>query len=173
MSDPFEVLDGEHRAIEKVLTALEATARVEPPLAFFQRAVDFITRYADGSHHAKEEEHLFPLLATRGMPLEMGPIGVMLAEHRQGRAHVAAMQQQIADSDLAALRREVQGYAALMRDHIAKEDQVLFPMGRGMLTPEDVDALASAFAAVTEPDGGYAAYEALADDLLREVRAPA
>lgn len=169
MPDPFETLDGEHRIIEKVLTALEATASSDVPVSFYERAIDFIVHFADGCHHAKEEETLFPMLAQRGIPHEMGPIGVMLEEHRAGREYVAAMRELIPGGDLPALGRTARAYAALMRDHIAKEDQVLFPMGRGVLRAEDQAQAAAAFAAVETPSG----YVELAEALLREVSATA
>jgi hemerythrin-like domain-containing protein len=173
MSDPFEMLMAEHRVIEKVLDALEAAAHADISFPFYERAVDFIARFADGCHHAKEEDRLFPLLVERGIPHEHGPIGVMLHEHESGRSHLKAMREMIAARDLDGLRRGGLSYAALMRDHIRKEDEVLFPIGRSILRPEELASLAEGFAAVVPPTGTCAEYEALADALAREVGAPA
>jgi hemerythrin-like domain-containing protein len=164
MKDPIDELMDEHRVIERVLGALEAAARKEVPLAFYERAVDFIANYADGRHHAKEEERLFPLLERKGIPREGGPIGVMCAEHQVGRGHVARMRAFLAAGDRQGLRRESLAYAALLRDHILKEDHVLFPMGRECLTAPEVDRMRSAFAEVSTSKD----YERVADELVAE-----
>ena len=89
---PTEVLSQEHRAIENMLGALEEQIRAAPagqpfPRRFFDEALDFFRNFADGCHHAKEENLLFPRMKERGVPENGGPIGVMLAEHEQGRGH--------------------------------------------------------------------------------------
>lgn len=164
MKDPIQELMDEHRVIERVLGALEAAARKEVPLRFYERAIDFIANYADGRHHGKEEERLFPLLERKGIPREGGPIGVMCAEHEIGRGHVARMRERLAAKDREGLRRESLAYAALLRDHIQKEDHVLFPMGRAHLSDGDLDRMRVAFAEVTTSRD----YERMADELLAE-----
>ena len=166
MRDPFRQLMQEHRVIEKVLGALEAAANLDMPVDFYERAIDFVTGYADGFHHAKEEERLFTYLEERGMARDYGPLGVMLHEHDSGRKHISNMREQAAAGDLAALKNESLAYCALMRDHIAKEDEVLFPMGRAMLTPEEIAEVQAGFDAVPEPDPSREAYEQAAEELV-------
>jgi len=166
MTDPIQVLMDEHRLIEKVLTALELADRREVPFAFYERAADFLANFADGCHHAKEEDRLFPLLEQRGIPREGGPIGVMTYEHEEGRGHIRRLRACAAESDRGGVRREAAAYAALLRAHIQKEDQVLFPMGRSRLTPEDAAAREGAFAEVEQQrDWGT-----VAEELLREAQ---
>ena len=91
-----DVLKDEHRGVERMLAIVEAAGkRLEAGgdvLAdLYLNAVDFFQGFTDGCHHAKEEEKLFPAMEKRGVPREGGPIGVMLAEHEQGRAYVRAM----------------------------------------------------------------------------------
>lgn len=168
MEDPIQILMAEHRVIETVLGALESAANRDVGVSFYERAVDFIATYADALHHGKEEDRLFPKMVERGMPAEQGPIAVMLEEHRIGRAHVAAMRAQIEAVDLEGLKRESLAYAALLRNHIAKEDQVLYPMGRNVLSAQDLEDLTSRFAEVVPPPGGAEAYVQLAADLAAE-----
>lgn len=173
MNDPIRILMDEHRVIETVLGALEAAADKDVGVSFYERAIDFIANYADALHHGKEEDRLFPAMVERGMPSEHGPIGVMLEEHRIGRAHVAAMREHAAAGDVEALRRESLAYAALLRDHIAKEDHVLFPMARNLLSGGGDEELMTRFAEVEEPPGGAASYAALAAELAAEAGATA
>lgn len=134
-----QILMDEHRVIERVLSALQVAAeRVsrgeEMRLAFFLNTALFIKNFADGCHHNKEEGVLFIAMNESGVPSEGGPVGVMLAEHEQGRAFTHEMRdaaQKWEAGDLSARAAMVQnalGYIALLRQHIYKEDNILFPM---------------------------------------------
>ena len=136
---PTEILSGEHRVIEQVLNCLEAIVRQARSAGRLDRqsakdAVAFFRNFADRCHHGKEEAHLFPALEAKGFPRDGGPTGVMLYEHEQGRAHVRGMDENIeaaAAGDPAALERFVEhaeGYVALLREHIYKEDHILFQL---------------------------------------------
>ena len=171
MPDPIDVLMDEHRIIEKVLTAFEQAAHLDLPVTFYEKAVEFIANFADGCHHAKEEERLFPELERKGVPRAGGPIGVMCDEHVLGRAHVARMREMIDADDRDGLRREALEYAALLRGHIAKEDNVLFPLGRAVLDPSELAALETSFERVDCAGECHHKYAALATQLLAEANA--
>lgn len=148
-----EALKHDHRVIEKVLAVLEGLiARSgEAPEEIWRKAIDFIRGFADQCHHLKEEKLLFPALEKRGVPLEGGPIGVMLLEHEEGRAYVRAMADAIArwDEDPGAAKRALvenaRPYLRLLREHIAKEDQILFSMADDVLSGEEQKRLLSEF----------------------------
>ena len=161
---PIDQLTAEHRIIEKVLDALDCAASRDMPLSFYEDAVDFIANFADGCHHAKEEERLFPVLERKGIPREQGPIGVMCSEHVLGRRYVQTMREMIAAKDIEGLRQEALEYVALLRAHIAKEDTILFPMGRNCLDDSDLAELCASFDEVApKPE-----YEQLAEELLAQ-----
>lgn len=143
-TDITRVLVEEHQLILRMISLLEKNA---PETAaeryrnwqFYLDSVDFIRNYADRFHHAKEEDVLFKALVDNGMPRENSPVAAMLMEHDQGRTYVRAMEaaaqqalsgntgvyQTIADNALA--------YAALLRDHIAKEDEILYPLAERVI----------------------------------------
>ena len=152
----IDELKQEHRVIERMLAILEAAAvRVDSgqdlPTEFFPKAVDFIRKFADSCHHGKEEDNLFPSMEKRGVPKETGPIAVMLAEHEQGRAFVKGMDeagQRFITGDKKALKvasDNARGYAKLLRQHIDKEDNILFRMAEQVLTDADHQGLLSKF----------------------------
>lgn len=148
-----EALKHDHRVIEKVLAVLEGLiARSgEAPVEIWRKAIDFIRGFADQCHHLKEEKLLFPALEKRGIPLEGGPIGVMLMEHEEGRAYVRAMADAVArwNEDPGAAKRALvenaRPYLRLLREHIAKEDQILFTMADDVLGAEEQKRLLSEF----------------------------
>jgi hemerythrin-like domain-containing protein len=160
---PTDVLSQEHRVIESRLDRLEqeiaAIQRSGPFVrATFDEALDFFRNFADGCHHAKEEKLLFPRMAARGVPEHGGPIGVMLAEHDQGRSYLRAVRDNLAAAEqgsaeaLRAVSENASGYIALLRQHIMKEDNILFRMAKMVLNPADVAELSSQFAAVEVPE---------------------
>lgn len=173
MRDPIQELMDEHRIIEKVLAALTTAANQEVSLEFYEKAVDFIANFADKCHHGKEEERLFPVLEEKGIPRETGPIGCMCDEHEIGRGHVQRMRELIKGGDLEGLRRESLNYVELLRSHILKEDNILFPMGRGVLSEVELERLRVMFDEVEQGRQSQQHYGSLADELLAEVGLPA
>jgi hemerythrin-like domain-containing protein len=148
-----EVLKEEHRVIEKVLDALERLAKAAETssLAEWDKVIDFARNFADKCHHLKEENLLFPALEERGIPREGGPIGMMLAEHEEGRSYVRAMAAAVASAgkdsidNRQILRETAIAYIRLLRQHIQKEDEVLFQMADEVLTSEEQKTLLREF----------------------------
>ncbi len=118
--------------------------------------ITFIRLYADALHHGKEEDLLFPELVARGMPREAGPIAIMLDEHRQGRAFARAMAESLEAArkgDPEASRTLVNaamGYVNLIRQHILKEDHVLFEVADQMVRGPACRSLCQAYGVVCE-----------------------
>ena len=178
-----QILMEEHRVIERVLAALETGAqRLEQGegirAGFFLDAADFIKGFADGCHHKKEEGVLFKAMVTSGLPAENGPIAVMLADHEQGRAYTRAMRQAAQKLELGdhAARGEIvrsaRGYVSLLRQHIAKEDGVLFPLADRVIPPPAQDRVAEGFEHVEHEETGAGVHEkylALAEALEKEL----
>ncbi len=161
ITSPVEILMQEHRVIETVLDAMEDRladlSSVPFPLEFFQRALEFFSQFADGCHHYKEEDGLFPALAARGMPANSGPIGVMLHEHNIGRSCLQGIRANLnaakdgSGEAIAAVRGFAAAYVEMLRQHIAKEDNILFQMAARMLDDGDNERLLEQFNDETNP----------------------
>jgi hemerythrin-like domain-containing protein len=178
---PTEILSGEHRVIEQVLDCLEQIAqscqsegRLDKASA--EQALDFFRNFADRCHHGKEETHLFPAMEAKGFPRDGGPTGVMLSEHDQGRAYIRAMAaaaDRASTGDPAAISAFVaaaQGYIALLRQHIEKEDHCLFSMADRAFTAADQQQLLEAFERVEHEhigEGVHERYLLVADELAK------
>lgn len=153
---PSAVLKEEHRLIERVLAVLERLVlRMErgdgPDTEALGRCVEFFRLFADACHHAKEEDLLFPVLESRGIPREGGPIGVMLYEHSQARSLTRLMDkalEAIKEGDASAKDRfafAARQYASLLGNHIHKEDNILYVMGDQVMTDADQSSLCRQF----------------------------
>ena len=179
---PTQVLKEEHTlilqaldALEKKITLIEGGAAPEP--AYFQKAVEFLRTFADGCHHGKEENLLFKTMVNRGFPLHGGPIAVMLSEHDAGRAFIRGIAEGAANvgTDPRAVKQIVEngrGYIGLLRAHIHKEINILFPMADKVLSEEDQAELEKAFERFEVEETGAGVHEA-ALKLLEELEAGA
>ncbi|MDH7486396.1 MAG: hemerythrin domain-containing protein [Anaerolineae bacterium] len=167
---PTETLKHEHRIILMVLDAAEREARrIQAGGAVdtekIEKMLDFIRNFADRCHHAKEEDLLFVRMGQRGMPTDSGPIAVMLYEHNEGRARVRAVADalpQAAQGNAAAIATvtaNLLAYTQLLRAHIDKEDNILYPMADRLLTPADQRTLAEAFERVEAEEMGAGVHE--------------
>jgi hemerythrin-like domain-containing protein len=177
-----QILMNEHRVIEGVIGSLERAAsrlekgeEVRP--GFFLDGADFIKGFADGCHHMKEEGVLFTTMVRHGFPQQTGPIAVMLGEHEAGRVYTRAMRQAALEweaGDLTARPRVIEaarGYAALLRQHIRKEDNLLFVMADQVIPPADQDQVVEDFETVEHEETGPGVHEkylALAQKLEKE-----
>ena len=166
--EPIEELMDEHRVIERVLGIIEIAAdlldddeTVDPEL--FVDIVDFLSTFADKCHHSKEEKHLFAKMQECGASGEVGPIAVMLREHQDGRAHVRKMaelsQKKMTKANKAAMAKASRAYVELLSQHIRKEDNVLYPMAKQILSGEDMKDLEKSFSEVEEKIMGPGVHE--------------
>jgi len=170
MPEATAILRKEHDAILKMLDASEEAARrinsggtVEAET--LEGLIEFFRLFADRCHHGKEEDLLFPLLESRGLPRHGGPTGVMLHEHEQGRALIKEMVESaeaLKGGDRAARWAQAAGsYIDLLRSHIDKENNILFVMAENMLSREEQQQLAAEFDRVEIEKMGAGTHERL------------
>jgi hemerythrin-like domain-containing protein len=157
---PTQTLREEHRVILRALLLLEVAAgRLSGgrpvPEGWWDALLAWLRGFADLNHHAKEEQHLFPALAQAGVPVEGGPVTVMLEEHAEGRALIRAMGASPGEARVAAARRYVQ----LLREHIDKENGVLLPLAEGVLDAQAQLLVSRGFEKVEAEQGRTASLE--------------
>ena len=185
MKQATQILRQEHDAILKML---DVTDRVAEQLdhgttmdsRILEGLLEFFTLFADKCHHGKEEDLLFPLLEEKGIPRDGGPIGVMLHEHDLGRAFVRQMRDQCktyVGGDAAAGPRwaeAARGYTALLRQHIQKENEILFVMAENAFSDEEQVRLAEEFERVETEKMGEGTHErlhAMMERLIEDMQA--
>lgn len=140
----------EHREIEKVLSVLESLLKQQAKELQWGQAEreDFkwISEVLGNhlNHHVrKEDEVLFPALEAF-LPRDLGPLAVLRAEHADLRdifdRLVRAGESRLKGNDqpevIEGFKRYGGAILQIVRDHIYKEDRVLFPMVARFLSPE-------------------------------------
>jgi hemerythrin-like domain-containing protein len=173
-----QILMHEHDAILRALAILAALAgRVEhgdlPPARDVEKLLEFFTGFADGCHHLKEETVLFPALEAAGVPRQGGPVGAMLEQHEEGRRLIGALRRELPGlaGDAAARARfaaAARDYVALLEQHIAIENRVLFPHADGLLDEARDREITAAFDRHEERElgpGVHARFHRTLDDL--------
>lgn len=134
----------EHEDIKVMLNVLSVMVRQlatgkAADTHHLDQIMEFITVFVDQCHHGKEEELLFPRLVQAGVLSEGGPVGVMLQEHMEGRKITRAMRDALnafKAGDASAgqsFAKNAGDYITLLRAHIDKENNVLYPMGEQLL----------------------------------------
>jgi DUF438 domain-containing protein len=152
----FELLMDDHETAERVIAAMEKAfgQAAGPDPATIAAGVEFFAGYVEPCHNQKEEQHLFPLIESLGIPREGGPLAVMLHEHdeqkgtllpefkRLGEAYAAGDK-----SVLPQLKRAFSSYTGLLKDHFWKENDILYPMAARLMSPEDEQQILDGIAA--------------------------
>lgn len=166
------VLRQEHQSIREVLNFAEGVSiKIErgeqaSPEAL-AKVMDFFRLFVDRCHHSKEEDILFPMLESRGLSTQGGPLGVMLLEHDRARCLIQEMCEAAeayrADGETAGKRwaRAAWDYSGLMQEHFGKEEEILFRMADNLLSPEEQRAILAGFERIETEKIGSGKHEEL------------
>ncbi len=182
--DLFSKLFAEHRLIGRVLDAFEAyldavdaAGTVNPH--DFTRFVTFFREYADLLHHEREESVLFPALARHGFAENRGPLAHVRGEHRTERELMTRLLRIATRRDpwsqtqaISSIGREL---VAFQRAHIAKENELLYPVAQREISPEGPALVARELAEFDEDRGrhGHTDWlEALGEELIGDYAPP-
>jgi hemerythrin-like domain-containing protein len=137
----------DHDLIEKVLKSmwsaiplLQSDKAIPEPI--LNQVIDFSMNFTDVCHHGKEENSLFPELEKKGMPLNSGPIAVMLMEHEVTRKLATRMEVSsktyLKNGDATQLISDMREYINHVVQHLWKENNRLFEMAE-MALRNDVE----------------------------------
>jgi len=135
-----------------------------------EKMLEFIRNFADGVHHAKEEEHLFPALEQIGIEDENGPLAFLRSEHRTERRLLSELARIVViyRSDHRAADKFVSvalQFKAHLIGHMQHEEAILFTLAEEMLDDRVKGSLLRAFAEEKEAQAIAQRYEQLAQEL--------
>ena len=138
----IEVLTAEHKTMLRITDVLDSMSKQardhgEYDTADVEAIVDILRRFGDGLHQAKEEGALFPIFTTVCDASQYAAVRHMLFEHEQDRALMSGMQDSIARSNAPQFAEYALRLAAILRNHIFKEDNILFETINDHLSAQD------------------------------------
>ncbi|MDO5714600.1 MAG: hemerythrin domain-containing protein [Tissierellia bacterium] len=145
----IDILKQEHDEISQFVDRLEEECIAimngkEVEIPFFEKSIYFIRTFADDKHHKKEEDILFKyMIENLGAVAEKLIQHGMLVEHQMGRYHVMELEKNIqryeetkADKEKIQIIGHSMGYVNLLRSHIDKENNAVYPFGEKQLPEE-------------------------------------
>ena len=108
------------------------------------------------------------MLEAAGIPVNGGPIAVMLEEHEMGRRWLGIVRNNLpaaksgSPEACASIRMALAEYTGLLRRHIWKEDNVLFEMAKARLNSDaEISRMKDLFAEEEAASGLRKRYEAI------------
>jgi hemerythrin-like domain-containing protein len=142
IADPIRRFEEEHDVALAALARLEAAAEglrssaaQEPHFATAREVLELL-RGAVRQHNEDEERALFPLIGTDA------PLAPFVDEHGTLRRLENKLSDALARRDAAAAGQVSLDLVSLLRDHIERENRVLFPMARELLGQEGLAEVA-------------------------------
>jgi hemerythrin-like domain-containing protein len=149
-------LKDEHEGIKLMLNIMETIYKSiekgkDLNIDHYEKILEFLKGFVDKCHHGKEEEILFPALIDHGMSKESGPVAVMLYEHQLGRSHIKVLSDAFSEfktgnkQTINTINSSSADYVELLRNHIDKENHILFMMADKVLDASEQSKIFDAF----------------------------
>jgi hemerythrin-like domain-containing protein len=138
----IEILTAEHKTMLRIADVLasmstrtgkEGTYNPEDVEAVLQ----ILRVFGDDCHQAKEEGALFPVFGAVCDPSEYAAVRHMLFEHEQDRSLISGMEDAVHRSNATQFAEYARRLATILRNHIYKEDNILFEKINGVLSNDD------------------------------------
>jgi len=151
---PVEDLMREHGVLRRVLLIYEEVlhrmaTRQPVPSDALPAAADVVRRFVEDYHERQEEEGVFPRFRDKGVLVDL--VGTLQRQHVAGRQltdvvlrHAAAAGRPSTGAGLE-LADAMRAFIRMYRPHAAREDTVLFPALRRVVTPREYDQLGDVF----------------------------
>ena len=140
-----DLLSQEHKLILRALDVLDAMAGLIEQSQPVDRAdidniLHFMRWFADAHHQAKEETILFPALKLTAASQDR-PVDHLTMEHGQERSIIEEMEKDVRLTELPEFVACENRLSSTLRNHIYKEDQILFATVEGLFSARDDDAV--------------------------------
>jgi hemerythrin-like domain-containing protein len=178
-----ELLLEDHREIERMLRILAgATAQLRKgervEASVFQQIAELMADFADKYHHAREEQHVFPVLEGYALLTMAGRLDCMPGEHEIGRGLTVKLREAAdryagGDNDaIAEIIEAAGGYLQLLGHHMGVEEGVLFELADKVVSDEDDAAMADALERIAADYTGMPHVKHVLDGLQHYIPVP-
>lgn len=107
----------------------------------FGLSLSFFRVYADGFHHHKEEEILFPEMSKKNDLLGDGVIKEMLENHQDFRDMLQGIENFLEQKNYAKVQQKLMAYTDALQDHIAVENDEVFQVAEALLDPGELERI--------------------------------
>ena len=138
----------DHKIILRALSVLQCLATIPTGEEIDQKDVSALLRFlrifADEHHHGKEEDLLFPEL-MRSSEAQGGPLRHLLFEHDQERSLVAGLEEALRNNKRVEFFVLADRVTSRIRNHIEKEDSILFPILEALISKTQDDKISALF----------------------------
>jgi hemerythrin-like domain-containing protein len=169
---PVEDLMREHGILHRVLLIYqEAICRIREhevlPLGTLADAADIIRRFIHEYHEQLEETYLFPRFERAGMRLDL--VKTLRRQHRAASdlteeiLHLAGAAVFKIPSNRERLAAKLAAFIRMYRPHAAREDTVLFPAFRDVVSCREYHALGERFEDEEQDLFGVRGFERMVD----------
>jgi hemerythrin-like domain-containing protein len=150
---PPEDLMQEHGLLNRILIIYDACShhlmnKESFPLIALSQSAGIIRTFVEDYHEKQEENYLFPRFKKANVLCEL--VDVLLQQHKAGRnitEQIALITQKtsLSDTENQKLIKLLSDFNRMYRPHEAREDTVLFPAFRKLVSNHEYDALGEEF----------------------------
>jgi hemerythrin-like domain-containing protein len=152
---PAEDLMREHGVLNRILLIYDEHLRMiaeKKPFdgSVLASAADIVRRFVEEYHEKLEEDFLFPRFRKAGKHVKL--VDTLQAQHKAGRDLTAKIRElgatatlKYVSTDSEKLADALRAFLRMYRPHEAREDTVLFPSFRSIVSPHEYDSLGDDF----------------------------
>ena len=162
MAKTMDIIRDEHRSIAAILHGMEylvdrirmRKAKIDPRV--FRAMIYYLDTFSERMHHPKEDRFLFSALRNRGGDAAAA-VADLEREHAAGGNALRRLEQCLVryeeggDREFQAFAEAVAKFVREYRNHMHKEESIVFPMAERLLSAQDWQAIDRAFAENRDP----------------------
>ena len=146
MNDSMKILYEEHdiisKAAEKVNSAKNLIGNDDQAYQkIITELISFFRNYADGYHHFKEENILFPEMCKKNELLSDGIIFEMVDNHADFREMLGSAEENLKQKNFSTTHQILEKYIKALLEHIAVENEELFQMTESLFTEDELERI--------------------------------
>jgi len=169
---PVEDLMREHGVLARALLIYdEIVRRIDSGKEFPSEALtgtaQLIQRFVENYHEKLEEDYLFPRFEKAGKFVDL--VKVLLEQHQAGRgltAQILALPSKpLTPEEQNRLQAHLRSFTRMYRPHKAREDTVLFPPFRKIVSAKEFDSLGESFEKKEDELFGEGGFEKIVDEV--------
>jgi hemerythrin-like domain-containing protein len=145
-NNPIQIMLDEHDIISKTESIIKNLnllweTDAEKYMEKVKTLITFFKEYADGYHHFKEEEVLFPAIMNHP-DFSLQEIIHEFEEHHQGfRDYTKNIVDAIKNGNYEKSYQELNSYLEDLLDHIAAENDELFVLAENLIDDKELEAI--------------------------------